>query len=241
MQAAGVPNAEALSSRARKVNGDRVRFHTGVAMSLGNLTREARANRAIAVGHRVRESASARRFDGRQHFRHHQIGFLRRIEGVVAGHLTELRLIRGLLINPEDRVQVEALLFSRLARQAFEQIDPANQLFKAPHPELGQPLAGFRRHEGEEIHHSLNVPDKVSLAQLGILGSNTGRTVVEVANAQVLAAHRDHRRRAKTETLGTQNRRLDHIKAGLHPAVGLHPYLATQTVAAQRLMHLGNA
>ena len=132
-------------------------------------------------------------------------------------------------------------MLGRLARQALKQIDPANQLFEAPHPQLGQPLAGFRCHEGEEVHHALNVPDKVGLAQLGILGRDTGCTVVEVANAQVLAAHGDHRGRAETEALGAQNRRLDHIKAGLHPAVGLHPHLATQTVAAQRLMHLGNA
>ena len=65
-------------------------------------------------------------------------------------------------------------MFGRLARQAVKQIGSANQLFKAPHPELGQPLAGLCCDEGEEIHHALNVPDKVSLAQLGILGSNTG-------------------------------------------------------------------
>ena len=237
MQTAGIPYTEALTGRAGEVYGDRVRFHTGVAMKLGNLAREARADRSVAIGHRIRERAAARRFDRGQHVRHHQSGFLRGIEGIVACHLTELRLIGSLFVNPKDGVQIEALLFSCLSRQTFEQVDSADQLFEAPHPQLGQPLAGFRCHESEEVHHALDVPDKVRLTELGILGCDTGRTVVEMANAQVLATHSDHGRGTKTETLGAQNGRLDHIKAGLHTPVGLHPHLAAQTVAAERLMH----
>ena len=126
---------------------------------------------------------------------------------------------------------------SCLSQQTFEQVDSADQLFEAPHPQLGQPLAGFRCHESKEVHHALDVPGKVRLTELGILGCYTGRTVVEMANAQVLATHSDHGRGTKTETLGAQNGRLDPIKAGLHTPVCLHPHLAAQTVAAERLMH----
>ncbi len=38
MQATGVPNTEALPSRSRQLQGNRIVFHTRVAVTLGNLS-----------------------------------------------------------------------------------------------------------------------------------------------------------------------------------------------------------
>ncbi|CAM5270509.1 hypothetical protein SSTU70S_07105 [Stutzerimonas stutzeri] len=38
-----------------------------------------------------------------------------------------------------------------------------------------------------------------------------------------------------TEPIGAEDRRLDHVEAGLEAAVGLHPHLPAQVVAAQGL------
>ena len=65
-----------------------------------------------------------------------------------------------------------------------------------------------------------------------------GRAVVQVTDAQVLAAERHHGRRAEAETLGTDDRRLDDIESRLESAVGLQAHAMTQIVEPQRLMRL---
>src|SRR3546814_13360188 len=62
-----------------------------------------------------------------------------------------------------------------------------------------------------------------------------------MADAQILAAERDHRRSAETERFGTENRRLDDVEAGLEAAVGLHADLVAQIVHAQRLVRFRHA
>ncbi len=57
-----------------------------------------------------------------------------------------------------------------------------------------------------------------------------------MADAQILAAERDHRRGAEAERLRAEHRRLDHVEAGLQAAVGLHDYALAQAVAHERLL-----
>ena len=66
----------------------------------------------------------------------------------------------------------------------------------------------------------------MQLAQQVILSGDTGGAVIEVAYAQVLAAHCYHRAGAKAKAFGPEDRGLDHIEAGFKPAVGLHSNLA---------------
>ena len=82
---------------------------------------------------------------------------------------------------------------------------------------------------------------EVLVAQLLVLGRDAGRTVVEVADLQILAAQRHHRRGAEAEALGAKNRRLDHVEPGLQAAIGLQPDLVAQAVDAQRLVHFRQA
>jgi len=55
--------------------------------------------------------------------------------------------------------------------------------------------------------------------------------VVEMADAQVLAAQRDHWSRTESKALRADDGRLDHVEAGLQPTVGLQPYPLAQIVS----------
>jgi hypothetical protein len=81
----------------------------------------------------------------------------------------------------------------------------------------------------------------VVAAQALVLGGDAGGAVVEVADAQVLAAQRDHRPGAEAEAVGAEQRGLDHVEAGLQAAVGLQQHAPAQVVVLQRLARLGQA
>ena len=82
---------------------------------------------------------------------------------------------------------------------------------------------------------------KVIIAQLLVLGGDASGTVIQVTDAQVLAAQRHHGRGAKAKALGAQYRRLDHVESGFHAAVGLQANETAQSVATQCLLDLGQA
>ena len=107
--------------------------------------------------------------------------------------------------------------------------------------EAGEDLARFLGDEAEVVLDLLGVADVMLAAQQGVLRGDAGGAVVEVADTQVLAAHGNHRPGAETETLGAENRRLDHVEAGLEAAVGLDTHLAAQLVGAQHLVGFGQA
>ena len=68
-------------------------------------------------------------------------------------------------------------------------------------------------------------------AQHVVLRRDAGGAVVEMADAQVLAAQRDHRRGAEAEALRADDRGLDHVEAGLQAAVGLQAHLWRRSFA----------
>ena len=72
-------------------------------------------------------------------------------------------------------------------------------------------------------------------AQRIVLRGDAGGAVVEMADAQVLAAQRDHRRGAEAEALRAEQRCLDHVQAALQAAVGLHDHALAQAVGEQCL------
>ena len=152
---------------------------------------------------------------------------------------TEARLVGRDVAVRQQHVQLEPLLPLGLAGQQFEQVGAADQLFQTTYAQLGQPLARLFGDEAEEVDHHLGQADEVFLAQRDVLRRDAGGAVVEVADAQVLAAQRDHRRGAEAEALGPQDRRLDHIEAGLETAVSLHQHTTAQAVGTQHLLRLG--
>ena len=115
VQTARIPDAKTLSCGARELHDYRVGLHAVVTMASRNFPGQARTDGAVAVGHCISEIATTTGFNGGQHVCDHLVGFISRVKGVIAGNLAELRLVCGLLIDPENRVQVEALLFRSLA------------------------------------------------------------------------------------------------------------------------------
>ena len=110
----------------------------------------------------------------------------------------------------------------------------------AAHPEARHDLPALLRHEPEVVHDHLRQADEIAGAQHVVLRGDAGRTVVEMADAQVLAAERHHRRGAEAEALRADDRRLDDVEPGLQSAVGLQPHAMPQIVGAQGLMSLGD-
>ena len=144
-------------------------------------------------------------------------------------------------VGVDERAQVEPPLPLRDAGDRFEQVDPADQGFQCGHAECGQPLPGLAGEQAEEADHPFHRAPVVVPAQVLALGGDAGGAVVQVADAQVLAAERHHGRGAETEALRAEHGRLDHVQPGLEAAVGLQADLVAQVVGLQGLVHLGQA
>ena len=114
-----------------------------------------------------------------------------------------------------------------------------DQLGHAAHTHRRHDLAALLRDEAEVVDDHLGQTDEVLAAQHVVLCGHTGGAVVQMADAQVLTAQRDHGRRAEAKALSTQHRRLDHVQAGLQSTVSLHAHLVAHVVATQRLVRLG--
>src|SRR5690606_39712652 len=117
------------------------------------------------------------------------------------------------MVAAQKRREIQVGLLGGLARQDFQQISAPDQILQAAYTEHGQPFARFLGNEGEEIHHHVRSADEMVLAQLIILRGYAGGAVVQVADAQVLAAQGDHRRGTEAEALGAQDRRLEDRKS----------------------------
>ncbi len=141
----------------------------------------------------------------------------------------------------EQWLKIELALLRGLARQDLQPVGGADELGEAAHTQARHDLPAFLGHEPEVVHDHLRQPDEIAGAQHVVLRGDAGRAIVQVADAQVLAAERHHGRGAEAEALRADDRRLDDVEPGLQAAVGLQPHAVPQIVGAQRLMGLGEA
>ena len=121
-----------------------------------------------------------------------------------------------------------------------EGADLADRLRQGPEPQLGQQLADLLGDELEEVHDVVGLP-AVALAQHRVLCRHAHRARVEVAHAHHDAAADDQRRGGEAVLLRAEQRRDDHVAAGLELPVRLHDDPVTQAVEQQRLLRLGQA
>ena len=141
----------------------------------------------------------------------------------------------------EHRLQIEFSLLRGFAGQDLQHLGVADQFGEGAHAHGGHDLAAFLCDELEVVHDHLGQADEELGAQHVVLGGNTRGAVVQMADAQVLAAQCHHRRGAEAETFGADERGLDDIEAGLQAAVRLQPHAMPQLIGAQGLMRLGQA
>src|SRR5204862_4807346 len=116
VEAAGVPDAEALPGVAAAAHGERRILHAVVAPAPRDLTRDARADGAVEVAELVVPFAAAPVLDGAQHVAHHALGELALIEGRIRGRDAERRRIGGEAGGGQDGGEVEVVVPRRAAR-----------------------------------------------------------------------------------------------------------------------------
>ena len=243
LQAAGEERAEALPGAAVEMQRNRRIVHAMVAVRARDAPGQARADAAVGVAdlvaqRRVERFAATFVRDG--------IG---QIVLQLRGEAGRFRLrcayaavaAGGESVVREQRRQIQQTMRGQGAFSLLQQIGAANDLFDRTRAQLRQITAHFFGEAAEEILDALGQAGEVIDAQFVVLGRDAGGAVVEMTDAQVFAAQRDHRRGAETEGLGAQQRSLDHVQAGLHAAVGLHDHAVAQAVGDQRLPRFGQA
>ncbi len=241
MHAAGVPRAETLASGAFQRKHDRMVIHAVVAMSTRNVAGQPRADRAVGVADRIVEVTTLSQL----HQRRRVLGNTRGQCGLVTHRIARQRAgkvaARAQADAIDQRCEVELVLNRRGARDLLQQLSATDNLTETAHAQLRQMRTHVLGDETEIVHHHFGQTSEVFLAQHRMLGCHAGCAVVEVADTQILAAQCDHRAGAETETLGTEQRGLDHVQTSLQATVGLQPHAAAQVVTAQRLLRFGDA
>src|SRR6056297_1502 len=241
VEAAHVPDTEALTSGAGKVQGNRRIDHTLVTVRPGNFARQTGTNGAVTVGYSIGPGTTTLFLDSGDCILNHLLREFTLVERMVPLYLTGLRLVRRNIVIGQQATEIQLLLALGIARQALQKVNATNQFFHAAHAQLRHPLAGFLSHKTEEIHGHFHRTLEVLFTEVFILGRNTGRAVVQVADTQVFAAQRHHWRGTEAEALGTQDRAFHHVQTGLDATIGLQADLASQVVGPQCLLGFGQA
>ena len=241
VESAGIPGAETLPSETGEARVDRRVTHAEVAVGAGDFAGQARADAAVAVADVVGEVAARCVGDGIAHVIEHAGGEGAGVARLVACFGAILGGVAAQSAGSEDGTQVEPSLSLVLAVGQLEQVGPSNQVLQSANAQPRQPLPNVFGHELEEIRRHIRQAGEMILAQPRILRRHARRTIVQVANTQILAAQRHHRRRAKAKTLRTQYRTLDDIEARFQAAIHLHAHAMAQVVAAQGFLDFRQA
>ena len=232
--------AERLAGRALHLHVDRVIGQTLVAITLGDFSREHRADRAVDVAHRLDERNTLA-------FLQRSLGLLDElviqctIQTVVL-HIdlvARLAFLLGRLVEDAREVQAAGLpVFD--TGLCVQQVGAADQFVERADAQLRHDFAHFLGHEEEVVHHVLRFAREL-LAQHRILRRHAHRAGVQVALAHHDAAFDDQRGGRKAEFVSAQQRADHNVAPGLHLAVSLHADAVAQAVEHQRLLRLGQA
>ena len=213
--------------------------------ALGDLARQHRAGRAVAVGDRDRLLRIGLVARARRRSR-----LADELDQLVVEHLVEAVV---LALGIPDR---DAVLDLRLVEQPAE-VEPArlpvadravlvevvglaDQLVERAEAHLRHQLAHLLGDEEEEVDDVLGLALELR-AQHGVLRGDADGARVEMALAHHDAAGRDQRRGGEAELVGAEQRADHDVAAGAHAAVDLHRDAAAQPVGDQRLVRLGKA
>ena len=123
---------------------------------------------------------------------------------------------------------------------AAEALDVPDHVVERAKAQFGHDPPGLLGHEGEEPHHVLDLAGE-PLAEVLVLGGDSGRAGAQVALAHQQAAERDQGRGAEAEAFGPQQGGDDHVAAGLQLAVDLDEDAVAQAVEDEGLLGLGQA
>ena len=209
-------------------------------MGDGDVVREQPADRAVHVPDRERHldplAALERGRCGLDQLPVEGVGEWR----VLRAHAPHGGALRSVGLR-EEGAQVDPALLPLLDRVVgLEQVDAADEILVAAHPEPRHDLARLLGDVEEEVDDVLRLAGE-ALAQLGILGGDPDGARVEVAGAHHHAARRDQRRGGEADLVGTEEGSNDDVASRLDLAVRLHPDARAEVVAHERLLRLGEA
>ena len=236
----GQPGAEALPGVALHGNVDGVVGQALVAVTPCDLARQHGADGAVGVAHGDLDADRGLVFQRRAGF-FDQIVIQGLFQAVLLFFAIEDGDLRPDVGLGEDTRKIEALGLPMVdGRPGVEPVHAPDHFIEGPKTELGHDLAHFLGDEGKEIDDVLRLADE-ALAQFLVLGSDPGRTRVEVALAHHDAALGNQGGGGKTEFVGPQQRPDDDVAPGAHAAVHLHRDAPAQPVQGQRLVGFGQA
>src|SRR5882672_6051563 len=233
--ALGEESAEALPGGTCEADMDGVVRQPGMAVTLSNMPRQHRPDRAIDVAHRRLDRdllAALERWPGQLD----QAVVERLVQAVILLFAVIARDFGGHLRSLEDLREIEALRLPVLeALLHVEKFRAPDEIVDPADAELSHQLTRFLGDEEEIIDHVLGLALEL-LAQRRVLGGHAHRAGVQVALPHHDAALDDEWRGCESELVGAEQRTDDHIAPGLHLSVDLHGNAPAQAVQNQRLL-----
>ena len=204
-----------------------------------DLARDARADRAVVILDVVLPLAARARQDRLTHVPQHALGKLTLVKGRIRRLGAELRALGGEARAREDRQEIKLSLPRRLPGKRLQKLGAADDIGQLTRAQGCENLPHFPSDELEVVDDELRQSREVFRAQHIVLGRNAGGAVVQMADAQILAAERHQRRRAEAEAFGADDGRLHDVQSGLEPPIRLQAHAVTQIIDAQRLVGFG--
>ena len=218
------------------MNPNRIGGQPLIAMDRGDRAGKRRADGTIGIADIEPECLALFRL----HIRHRLLQQRLVQVAVIKRRVTAFGAVNGLAGHRrrrrQQRGEIQILLLRGKAIQHLQQIGTANQIHQPLHAQLRHEFTRFLRDKLEVVGHAVRQTVVVVFTQLLVLGCYAGRTVVEMANAEIFTAQRHHRTGAEAEAFCAENRRFNNIASGFQTAVDLQANLMTQTVGHQRLL-----
>src|SRR6266568_653228 len=219
--AVGHEGTEGLAGGAAQVHLDGVVGQPLAAELAGHLAAQHRADAAVLVAHGDLDAGRGAVGQRRRGRRDEPVVQCAVQSVVLRGDAVQRRVV-GQVRHVQYRRQIQPLRLPVLDRRyQVQQLGMPDGLVEAPEAERGEQLPDLPGEEPEEVLHELRLAG-VPLAQYRVLRGDADRAGVEVADAHHDAALDDQRRGREPVLLGAQQRRDQHVPAGLELAVDLH-------------------
>ena len=233
--------SEALTRAPFEHDIDRAFREPVVAVHVGDRSRQLGADVAVGVLDLVFERDRGLLLDRPLRLLEDLIIQRVRMVAVVAVHLADPRDVVPSFLGHvlEDRIEVDHVRLRVIGHLALAQVfGAADQVVELAHPELRHDLADLLGDRVEEVDDVLFGPLELRTV-LRVLGGDPDRAGVQVALADIDAAHRDQGDRAEVELLGTEDRCVDDIHSGAQTTVGAERHPLAEIVQHQHLLGLG--
>ena len=234
--------AKALSGGAGEIKFESPLGKTLLAVLVGDLSGDLGGHGAVGVVDLVGEL--------------HGLGVADRLLGILKNDVVERLIVLGIVAVTRGVTDGRRVILHDILEEArevdgvrlrvigdvllAEALGAADHLVDGAEAEARHDLADFLGDRVEEVDDILWLPLELAAETLVDRG-DADRAVVEMALADIDAAHRDEGRGSEVVFLGAEQRGVDDVLAGTHAAVGTEGHAVAETVEQEHLMGLGDA